>query len=97
MDKKTIGIITVVITSILCCLPGLVGLCLGSLAFMGAVLPSSGLPAEDTTLVIGSSIMILGLSLIFIAIPIGIGIWFWRSHEKEAAIMETVVVPEEDF
>jgi hypothetical protein len=97
MEKKTIWIITVIGTTFLCGLPGLAGLCLGSLALLGAIIPDSGLPGEDTGLIIGGSIMILGLSLIFIAIPIGLGFWAWWSQKTEAAILEKTVVPEDDF
>jgi hypothetical protein len=97
MEKKTLGIITVAATVFLCGLPGLAGLCLGSLALLGSFLPDSGAPAEDTALVIGGSIMTLGLSLIFIAIPIAVGIWTWWSHKKEAASMEQLILPEDDF
>jgi len=97
MEKKTIGIITVIATIFLCGLPGLAGLCLGSLALAGSFLPESGVPGEDTALVLGSSIMILGLSLVFIAIPIGLGIWIWWSQKSEATRMEKLIVPEDDF
>jgi len=97
MDKKTIGIITVIASTILCCLPGMMGLCLGSLALLGTILPDSTVATEDTGLVIGSSIMILGLSLIFIAIPIGIGFWTWWSQKTETAQIEQLTIPEDDF
>ena len=97
MDKKTIGILTVVSTTILCCLPGMAGLCFGSLALLGSFLPGDAIPTEDSTLVAGISVMILGLSLVFIAIPIGAGIWTWRSHKSEAIRMEQLLIPEDDF
>ena len=97
MEKKTLGIITVAATVFLCGLPGLAGLCLGSLALLGSFLPDGGVPAEDTTLVVGASIMVLGLSLVFIAIPVGVGIWTWWSQKNEAASMEQLILPEDDF
>ena len=97
MKKKTISIITVIATILLCGLPGLVGLCFGFFSLIGSLLPKSGVPADDTGLVIGSSIMILGVSLVFIAIPIGVGIWSWWSQKSEAASMERLLIPEDDF
>jgi hypothetical protein len=97
MEKKTIGMITVIITAFLCCLPGMLGLCLGSLSLIGSFLPETGVPSGDTTLVAGTSIMILGISMVFIAIPIAVGIWTWYSHRSEKIMMEKIKVPEEDF
>ena len=97
MDKKTIGILTVIAATILCCLPGMAGLCFGTLSLLGIFLPGVGIPAEDRTMVAGTSVMILGLSLVFIAIPIGAGIWIWRSQKLEAAQMEQLNIPEDDF
>ena len=97
MDKKTIRIISIIATTLLCGLPGFAGLCLGSMALLGGLLPDSDVPAEDMTVLIGSSIMILGLSLVFIAIPIGIGLWSWWSQKAETASMEALILPDEDF
>jgi hypothetical protein len=97
MEKKTIGIITVIITTCLCCLPGVMGLCLGSLSLIGSLIPDPSVPSEDIALIAGSSIMILGVSLVFITIPIGVGIWTWYSHKSDTAIMEQLSIPEDDF
>ncbi len=97
MDRKTLGIITVIASVFLCGLPGLAGLCLGSMSFLGSFLPNSGVPTEGKTLIVGASIMILGLSLVFITIPIGAGIWTWWSQKNEAASMEQLILPEDDF
>ena len=97
MHKKNIRIISVIATTLLCGLPGLAGLCLGAIALLGGFLPDSDVPAEDIPLLIGSSIMILGLSLVFIVIPIGIGLWSWWSQKSETASMESLILPEDDF
>jgi hypothetical protein len=97
MEKKTIGIITVAITTFLCGLPGLAGLCFGSLALLGNFMPGSGVPDEDVAIVAGFAIMTMGLSLVAIAIPIGIGIWTSWSSKKEQASIEQVLIPEDDF
>jgi hypothetical protein len=97
MDKKTSSIITVVATTLLCGLPGFIGICLGMMAIVGTFLPDSGIPAEDVGLAVGASITIVGLSLICIVIPIGIGLWTWRSYQKEKTSIEQTIIPEDDF
>jgi len=97
MDKKTTSIIAILITTFLCGLPGLCGLCLGSLAMVGAFLPENGIPSEDVALTVGISAMMVGLSLVFIAIPIGIGIWVWWSQRSVVTQMDQVIIPEDDF
>jgi hypothetical protein len=97
MDKKTTSIITVIATTLLCGLPGLMGMCFGTFAVLGALLPDSGIPAEDVALVVGSSVTTLGLSLICTIIPIGVGLWAWRSYKKEKFSIDQTIIPEEDF
>jgi hypothetical protein len=96
MEKKTIGLIAVIITTVLCGLPGITGLCMGSMSLLGSFMPESGVPDEGVGLVVGFSIMTMGLSLIFIAIPIGIGIWTWWVRRPQYNL-ENVLVPDEDF
>jgi hypothetical protein len=95
MNKKTI--IIIVATTLLCGLPGLAGLCFGSMALLGIFMPDSGVPSEDRGLAAGFSVMMLGLGLVFITIPIGVGLWSWWSQKKEAAAMEMLILPDEDF
>ena len=96
MEKKTIGLIAVTLTTVLCGLPGLAGLCFGSLALLGNFMPGSGVPNEDVAIVAGFSIMMMGLSLISIAIPIGIGIWTWWMRKPQLDL-DDILVPDEDF
>ena len=97
MDRKTISILTIIASTILCCLPGAAGLCFGSLALVGSFFPGEAVPAEDQLQVAGAAVMILGLSLVFMAIPLGAGIWFWRKQKTEAAHMQQLLIPEDDF
>jgi len=97
MDQKTTKIIAVIATTLLCGLPGFIGICMSLLAFLGAFLPDSGTPRDEVMLVLASSATILGLSLICAIIPIGVGSWAWWSHKKEVASIEQVRLPEEDF
>ena len=97
MDKKTTRIVSVIATTLLCGLPGLAGLCLGPMALLGGLLPDSDVPAEEITLLMGSSIMLLGFGLVCLTIPIGVGIWAWWSHKTEQASIDMLILPEEDF
>lgn len=97
MDKKTTSIITVVATTVFCGLPGLLGICLGAMAVIGALLPNSGIPSEDVAITVGTSATILGLSLICTVTPIGVGLWTWRSYQKEQTSIEQTIIPEDDF
>ena len=97
MDKKTTSIITVVATTLLCGLPGLIGLCMSTLAVLGAFLPDSSVPRDEVSLLVASSVTLAGLSLICLVIPIGIGFWAWWSYQKEQASIEELLIPEDDF
>ena len=96
MDKRTTGIISVVITSILCGLPGLAGLCIGPLSIFGSQLSDNGLDQEAANMALGTGIMILCLSIIFIAIPVAVG--FLTLRGKMGNPSDTIVsIPEDDF
>ena len=97
MDKKTISFLTIITSTILCFLPGVAGLCFGSLALAGSFFPGEAVPAEDQLQVAGAAVMILGISLVFMAIPLGAGIWYWRKQKLEVAQMQQLLIPEDDF
>ncbi|HBX70997.1 MAG TPA: hypothetical protein DEH25_16885 [Chloroflexi bacterium] len=96
MDKKTLTI-TIIITTLLCGLPGLCGLCFGSMAILGAFLPDTGIAPEEATLVTGIAVMIVGASMIAILIPLGIGVWNWWAQRPDEISMDEVLIPEDDF
>jgi hypothetical protein len=97
MEKKTLTIV-IIITTLLCGLPGLCGLCFGSMAIFGSFVPdASGNPPQDAALVVGIGITMVGLSLVFIAIPIGIGVWNWWSKKPKIISMDEILIPEDDF
>ncbi len=97
MDKKTTSIIAVITATVLCGLPGFIGLCMASMSVLGAFLPNSSIPREEIPILLGASVTIIGLSLICLVIPIGIGFWAWWSQKKENLSMEGILVPEDDF
>ena len=96
MDKRTSAIIGVVITSVLCGIPGLAGLCFGPLAILGSLLPDTNVNPADTNLVIGIGIAILCLGVVFLATPIALGILTLRGR-KPKAIDFNEPIPKNDF
>ena len=97
MEKKTVSIITVIASTLLCGLPGLIGICMSLMAVLGAFLPDSGIPRDELPILVGASATILGLSLMCIIIPVGVGFWAWWSQKKEVLSMEGILVPDDDF
>jgi hypothetical protein len=96
MDKKTTGVIAVIVTSVLCGLPGLAGLCIGPLAIFGSQVPDGSLDQADANLALGMGIAMLCLSIIFIAIPIVVGFLTLGERKKKIADIGGPI-PEDDF
>lgn len=96
MDKRTIGLIGVVVTTILCGLPGLAGLCIGPLAILGANLPDNTLSPGDTGLAIGGGIFILVVSVLFVALPVVIGLLTLKGP-KPKDLDSNEPIPLDDF
>ncbi len=97
METKTFRLIAILISTLFCGLPGLCGLCFGSMALFGTFLPDTGIPQEDVALTAGVSVMMIGLSLVFIAIPVGISLWTWWSRRPKTIPIEEIAIPEDDF
>lgn len=96
MDKRKVGIISVIASTLICGIPGLVGFCIGSLAVIGVFLPDTSIPFEDRAFTVSASIALIGLSIAFIAIPILIGVLtLWEKKVKIEFADEPI--PEEDF
>ncbi len=96
MDKKTISLISVVMTTILCGLPGLAGLCLGSLSILGAYIPNDTLDPGDANLAISGGIILLIVSLLFVAIPVVIG-YLSLKRWKRSGLDYNGQIPSDDF
>ena len=76
MEKRTVGIIGLVITILLCGLPGLCGLCAGPIFVFAGLVPGSDIDimgSSDPGAAIAYGIGTLCISVIFVAIPIVIG------------------------
>jgi hypothetical protein len=95
MDKRT-GLILIAVSSILCGLPGLCGICLGSVSAWGATLPDA--TVEDPALSIGLGLAMLGVGLLFLAIPVIIWLVVLRQRPVEKAVSDFAEpIPDEDF
>lgn len=97
MDKKTTSIIALITTTLLCGLPGLLGVCLSAMAVMGAILPDTSVPQNEVGLVIASSAAILGMSLLCLVVPVGAGIWVWWSRKPKPGKIIDEPIPLDDF
>ena len=76
MDKRTIGIVALVITILFCGLPGLCGLCAGPIFLIAGVVPGSEIDifgSNDPNAAIAYGIATLCISVLFVVIPIVVG------------------------
>jgi hypothetical protein len=95
-DKRKIGIIAVVVSALFCGMPGLAGLCFGSMAILGSFLPDSTTPPEDTAIAISLSLAMLALSVVFITVPVLIGVLtLWK--KKPEIDLGNEPIPIDDF
>jgi len=83
MDKRTGGIIGLVVTILFCGLPGLCGLCAGPLYMVIGLIPGSEIDifgSSEPGAAIGFGAGTLCLSVLFVAIPVAI--WYFVLREK---------------
>lgn len=76
MDKRTLGIIGLVITVLFCGLPGLCGLCAGPIFVVVGMIPGSEIDimgSSDPGAAIAYGIGTICVSVLFVAIPAVIG------------------------
>jgi hypothetical protein len=97
MNKKTTSIIAIIVTTLICGLPGFAGLCLSMMAVMGALVPDTSVSPDEVGLVLASSAAIAGLSLLCLAVPVGIAIWAWWSRKPPTVDLGGEPIPEDDF
>ena len=102
MDKKTLGIIGLIVAILLCGLPGLCGLCMGPLYAIVGFIPGSDIDifgSNDPSSAIAYGIGVTCLSVIFIAVPVLV--WFFVLKKKNGADEvvdgEDFSIPEEDM
>lgn len=95
MDRRNTAIILVILTSLLCGLPGLAGLCIGPLAVLGSQLPDSNLSQGDSRIALVAGILLICFGLILIAIPIVTGFLTLRRKNKKLVNIEGMIPPED--
>lgn len=84
MDKKTLGIIALVVTILGCALPGLVGLCAGPTMILVGVIPGSEIDifgSQDPSAAVLLGIATLCLSLLGILVPVAVGFFTLRKKK----------------
>ena len=89
MEKKTAGIIGLVVAILFCGLPGLCGLCAGPLYAIVGMIPNAEIDifgSSEPSAAIGFGIGTLCLSIIFVAIPVAV--WYFVLREKPEEIAE---------
>jgi hypothetical protein len=86
MDKKTVGIIGLVVAILFCGLPGLCGLCMGPLYAIIGLIPGSEIDifgSSEPSSAIGYGIGTFCVSVLFVAIPVLV--WYFAIRKKPAA------------
>jgi len=82
MDRKSIRILLLILTALLCGIPGIVGFCFGSLAIFGSMVPETDLARSDAKVAFYTGIAVLCISLFLVAIPIVVGIFTLGKKSK---------------
>ena len=78
MEKRTLGYLLTIASTLLCGLPGLAVFCVGSLGALGVMIdtePSSG----DTAYAIGGVVFLFCVGIVLMLIPVAAGLWTRRS------------------
>ncbi len=86
MDKKTGGMIGLVVTILCCGLPGLCGLCMGPLYAVIGMIPGADLDtfgSADPGAAIGFGIATLCVGVLFVAVPAAV--WYFAVRTKPEA------------
>ena len=95
MDKRTLGIIGLVVTVLFCGLPGLCGLCAGPIFVMVGMIPGAEIDmfgSSEPSAAIAYGIGTLCVSVLFVAIPVVIG--FLTLRKKSDVVEEAGVISE---
>jgi len=84
MDKRTAGMIGLVISILFCGLPGLCGLCIGPMFVLIGAIPGADIDifGNEPRAAITSGVVALCLSIIFIVIPFLV--WYFTLRKKPA-------------
>ena len=103
MDKRTLGIIGLIVAILFCGLPGLCGFCAGPIYIFAGLVPGSDINifgSTDPSAAIGYGVGTICLSVIFIAVPVAV--WFFALKKQNGAADdviegEEISIPDEDI
>ncbi|GAB4541992.1 MAG: hypothetical protein Fur002_11440 [Anaerolineales bacterium] len=94
MEKRQVGLIATIATTVLCGCPGLFMCFFGGVSVLASMMPNAEIdvlgssdPAAATTM----GVVFLCLSLIFIAIPIAV--WFFTLRKRPEAALPNEPLP----
>ena len=96
MDKKKTSIILIILSSLLCGIPGLAAFCLGSMSILGSLIPNGELTQADSKMALIGGIIIVFLGLLLVAAPILTWL-ITRNTKNQRETSSDEVIPEEDF
>ena len=98
MEKKTVGIIALVLTILCCGLPGLCGLCAGPIFVIAGAVPGANIDvfgSNEPSAAIAYGIGTICLSVLFVAIPVVVGFLTLRKKSDVVEIEEAEFISEE--
>ena len=96
MDKRTSTILIVILSSLICGLPGIASFCLGSMAILGTFMPESDLSQSDASIALVAGIIMVVLGLVLVSVPIVSWLLRKRLKVKKPTLSEGEI-PQEDF
>jgi len=98
MDKRTVSIVGIVLTVLLCGLPGLCGLFAGPLFAVIGLIPGANIDmfgSSDPASAITFGITTLCVSVILVAIPIALAFFTFRKKKDESGVIDVVAGPDD--
>jgi hypothetical protein len=84
MDKRTLGYLLTIASTILCGLPGLAIFCIGSLGALGVILDTE-MPSGDAAYAVGGAAILLCMAVFLMLIPAAAGWWTHKSSASASA------------
>lgn len=97
MEKRTLGIIGLVVTVLFCGLPGLCGLCAGPIFVLVGLIPGSEIDmfgSSDPSAAVAFGVGTLCVSVLFVAIPAVIGFLTLRKKSAAAEVDDMTFISE---
>lgn len=94
-DRRTIGIIAVIVTTLLCACPGLFLMFGGGITGLVAIIPGADLNGNEVGSVLGGGITALCLGLFLVAIPLVVALFAFRGGpgKPRSAVLDATPPP----